>query len=686
MVMPKPRLACAKTRFMSCAQAFAELEEKIELAVRIYANVHRGTGPHAAACAALHEDARNLALQFWQLDPGRFHVIFGDRKRQARIRQALPPRCELYELHSRDIGLALGVGVLAAPRHALAACAPSMSGGEPALWVSPRRVLWAQPPARFEAGTPNVIGVIALAKALTIIRATGDSGIFKRGRRLLTLSEVIQGPATAVGTDLEHLRGMIMGQAEGVPSRAGEVRHVHLDNSSGTQALKPAWEAWRAGLRVEDSEDANRLLLARARAACHAFFEAPEPEYTCVFTANTTDGVQVAAENLSARFSKEAQQTVVVTTLIEHHANELPWRLLPGVKVLRLPADRWGQPDLECLEQWLREYNDLRRHGRQRIRLVAMSGASNVLGLFTDIARAARLAHAFQAEILVDGAQLAGRRRVRLQAAGVDYFVFSGHMVYAPFGAGVLLAKECCLGLEPARRQEIQISGEENTAGLTALAAAIEALQGAGMEAIESEERKLTAAALERLSRFSGLHVYGVTDPSSRLFANKAGIISFSLRKIPHHLAAALLAELGGIGVRQGSFCSQLIVKWLLGVGWIRSALNHLGLRLLGERLTWMEGLVRVSFGLGTQVRDLDALCGALSQMMAEKIPLPYRIMAWLKRGGLPRPQGTYALMLHAWLQEMRHWIFTGTPFPEPASFCPKKQQGLPDAPRHLQN
>ena len=116
---------------------------------------------------------------------------------------------------------------------------------------------------------------------------------------------------------------------------------------------------------------------------------------------------------------------------------------------MRLNVDDEGFIDLKELETLLSAYNQENRHGDKRIRLVAVSGASNVLGIFNDLAEISRLVHQYGAHLLVDGAQMVAHRKVDMAALDLDYLVFSAHKVYAPFGSGVLAARKGLLKFSP---------------------------------------------------------------------------------------------------------------------------------------------------------------------------------------------------------------------------------------------
>ena len=197
---------------------------------------------------------------------------------------------------------------------------------------------------------------------------------------------------------------------------------------------------------------------------------------------------------------------------------------------------------------------------------MAVSGASNVLGAFNDLAEIGRIVHKYGARLLVDAAQMVAHRKVRWQACGIDYLAFSAHKVYAPFGTGVLLARKGLLHFSPAELELIQSSGEENAGGIAALGKALVLLQRIGLDVIQAEEQALTARALRGLAQIPGLTVYGVKDPDSPRFARKGGVIVFGLKDRMPDRVAKELAERGGIGVRYGCHCAHMLVKHVLNV------------------------------------------------------------------------------------------------------------------------
>ena len=141
-----------------------------------------------------------------------------------------------------------------------------------------------------------------------------------------------------------------------------------------------------------------------------------------IFTANTTEAINLVAESLSR--TDTGIEPVVVNTILEHNSNELPWRTLRGFSQIRLGVDADGFVNLNELDTLLCSYNQQGEHGEQRIKLVTVSGASNVLGVCNDLAEIGRIVHRYGARLLVDAAQLVAHRKVEVEACGIDYLAF----------------------------------------------------------------------------------------------------------------------------------------------------------------------------------------------------------------------------------------------------------------------
>jgi selenocysteine lyase/cysteine desulfurase len=575
------------------------------------------------ASTHLYEQAREIVLEHLGLNGGhvrkdRYAVIFCTPRRAELLKAQLEPE-SCRSLSSQDIGLPLGVRALAVDRKALPGGVPFQTGGGTTRLVSRDWVIWAKPPDRFEAGTPAIVYVIALASALRLIRRFGDDAFRVAIAEQRTAAEILHHDELEgySGRELlDQLRQTLIGRGLRVPTVEGVRPFINLDNAASTPTFTPIWDAvrqtWRQPTQVQQE------ITREVKAICAGMLGAPSAAYDVVFTSNTTEAINLVAESLRVEF-EQGIEPVVLNTFLEHNSNELPWRMLPGVSPIRLPVDPEGFVDLNELETLLRAYNQEGQHGTSgtggsaRIVLVAACGASNVLGVFNDLAEISRIVHRYGARLLVDAAQMVAHRAVEVEAWGIDYLAFSAHKVYAPFGTGVLLVKKGLLKFDPAELERIRSSGEENAGGIAALGKALVLLQRIGLDVIQEEEQALTARALRGMAQIPGLKLYGTKDPDSPRFARKGGVIAFDLGNILPGRVARELAERGGIGVRYGCHCAHLLIKRLVGVPPLLEQLQGLMLNLL-PKLS-LPGVVRVSLGIENSAEDVDALVRVLGEI-----------------------------------------------------------------------
>jgi selenocysteine lyase/cysteine desulfurase len=317
---------------------------------------------------------------------------------------------------------------------------------------------------------------------------------------------------------------------------------------------------------------------------------------------------------------------VVITTGMEHHSNDLPWRARTRtVHVGLLPDGRLDEADFDA---------QMARH-QDRVALVAITGASNVTGFINPVERLAEKAHAAGAQILVDCAQYAPHRQVRMGSladpAHLDYVSISAHKMYAPFGTGALVGRKDTFErgdpemvgggtveivtldevtwAGPPDRDE---AGSPNTVGAVALAAAISQLESIGMDEVARHETRLTSYALEKLNAIPELVIFGDRDPSRA--AGRVGVIPLLVKGISHFKVAAILGYEYGIGVRSGCFCAHPYILHLLGL--TAEQANKVRAQMLAGDKSEMPGLIRASFGLYNHTEDVDALVDALGHIV----------------------------------------------------------------------
>lgn len=427
------------------------------------------------------------------------------------------------------------------------------------------------------------------------------------------------------GVRIDGWPAEIVGNGLPVPVFGGDrIPGAYLDNAASTPALRAVVDAVNDFLPYYASVHRGAGYSSRIATAAYedarervARFVGATDEQVVIFAKNTTEGL-----NRIARLHAERGTTVFVSTA-EHHANLLPWRWRAStVRFFR--ADANGVIDEDDLRRQLRD-------APPGPRLVALSGAYNVSGYTPPIHRFARLAHEYDAEILVDGAQLAPHRRVALGGTApeeaIDYFVFSAHKIYAPFGSGALIAPrrrldaatpdllgggivdlvtldEVVWNALPDREE----AGSPNVIGAVALAAALDRLELLGREGIEAQEHALTGYTIERLSAIPGLRFLGPPGGPDRV-----GVCSFVLSQVSHERVAAALAYEHGISVRSGCFCAHPAMFDLLALG--DAAVADARDRLRRHEHAGIPGAVRASLGLQSTRAEVDRLVTALAEI-----------------------------------------------------------------------
>ena len=608
-------MVCQKDLRTKKPEALRELYSAVYSALRVYSNVHRGSGHFSLISTALYEEARHIVQQYSGLNHHQYETIFCTANgAKALLKEIDDGNYCLFS--SEDLGLPLGIFALVVKKRTLPRGAPPRTGGGVVKLVSRNSVVWSPAPERYETGTPAVINIITFAKALqlkskygeSIFESNGNSGFPGKDFFYKDNFSGIKGKEL-----LARLRDNVVGKDVDVPTEKGNLFYVNLDNAASTPALKPVWDIFRTALSVPVAH--RSALIDETRGICRDFLKAPEEVYDIFFTANTTDSMNIAAENLC--LSRDAEtETVVLNTMLEHHSNELVWRCSEQVTLERLPVDSRGFLDMSLLEKTLKAFNEQSLYGNKRVRLVSISGTSNVLGTVQNLVEISGISHKYGANLLVDAAQSAAHRGIDMVADGVDILVLSGHKMYAPFGAGVLVTRKGLLGngIGTVLRQ----NERENSAGIAALGKAMNLLQRVGMETVAKEEGELTQNVLHGLTENSGIELFGLTDPGDPRFRNRAGIVAFRLKKVPHNRVVKELAEKGGIGVRDGCFCAHIIVKDLLHIHPFREKLAEWLLYLLpglSHPSSLLPGLVRVSLGIQNNEKEIKRLIDVLKEI-----------------------------------------------------------------------
>lgn len=356
------------------------------------------------------------------------------------------------------------------------------------------------------------------------------------------------------------------------------------------RALGAEYATVHRGVYTRSAEMTLGYEAARRRVA--SFLGGQENEI--VFTRGATEAINLVAHSWGGAHLKAGDRVLLST--LEHHSNIVPWQLLrerAGIEIDVCPLTDDGRIDLDAAERMLSPAH----------KLVAFAHISNVLGSTLGAARAAALAHAVGAKLLLDGCQAVPRLPVDVAALGCDFYVFSGHKLYGPTGIGALWARADILEAMPPWQgggsMIDRVTFERTTflpppsrfeAGTPAiveaigLAVAIDYVEAIGREAIHAHEAELTSKAREALRRLNNVTLFGPED--------SAGIVSFALDGVhPHDLGTILDEE--QVAIRAGHHCAQPLM-------------DHLG----------VPATARASFGLYSDESDIDALLRGIERTM----------------------------------------------------------------------
>ena len=331
-----------------------------------------------------------------------------------------------------------------------------------------------------------------------------------------------------------------------------------------------------------------------ARRRVQQFIGAASPA-EIVFTRGTTEAINLVASSFGDEFLHDGDE--VILTVMEHHADIVPWQLLQRRRKIKLqvvPINERGELELEVYKQLFNEHT----------RLVCVAHVSNVLGTINPVREMIAYAHAQGVPVLVDGAQAIPHLRVNVQELDADFYAFSAHKVYGPTGIGILYGKEKWLDAIPPYQgggemiAHVDFSGttfgelpfkfEAGTpdyVGTAAFASALDYVDSIGLEAIAAHENELLRYTTAQMEQIEGMRIFG-TSP------HKSSVISFLVDGIHHYDMGMLLDKLG-VAVRTGHHCAQPLM-------------TSLGI----------EGTARVSFAVYTTPPEADASIAALKRVV----------------------------------------------------------------------
>ncbi|MFW1488998.1 cysteine desulfurase CsdA [Vibrio parahaemolyticus] len=375
---------------------------------------------------------------------------------------------------------------------------------------------------------------------------------------------------------------------------------VYLDSAATTQkpqcvidVISHYYSAQNANVhRGSHSLTANATSQFEAAREAVATFIGANSSKEIIWTRGATEALNLVAQTY-ARSTLQPGDEILISEM-EHHANIVPWQIVAeqtGAKIVKVPMTPECQFDLQAFEQKLSE----------RCKIVACAQITNVTGTRQPIEKITELAHSVGAVVVVDGAQGIVHEQLDLSAPDIDFYVFSGHKLYAPAGIGVLYGKLELLEAMPpwhgggkmVERVSFEKTtfsalpgkfeaGTPNVAGAIALAKAIEWYQGFDYHEVEDHLHVLQDKAYRALNALDDIHILG--------YQPNASVLTFVMDGV-HHQDMATLLDQQGIAVRAGHHCAHPLMD----------ALN-------------VKGTVRVSFGIYNTAEDVDRLIAAVEK------------------------------------------------------------------------
>ena len=357
---------------------------------------------------------------------------------------------------------------------------------------------------------------------------------------------------------------------------------VYFDNGATTQkprcvidAINEVYLSYNSNIHrgVHFLSDMASEMYEAARQKVASFINAEKKE-EIIFTSGATGSINMLAYSFGERFI--SQDDEIIISCLEHHANIVPWQMLCERKGARLKVI----PIKESGEIIIDEYHKLLS---KKTKLVAVSHVSNALGVILPISDIISAAHSMDIPVMIDGSQGIQHGNIDVQKLNCDFYLFSGHKIYAPTGTGILYGKENLLNDLPPYQgggdmvEKVTFekttynrlpfkfeAGTTNYVGAIGLAAAIDYLSSTGMENIVAMEERLKQYAAERLSAIKGLKMYGDCD-------EKISIFSFLLDGI-HQYDAGMILDKMGIAVRTGTHCAQPLMDFYGIDGTVRAS------------------------------------------------------------------------------------------------------------------
>lgn len=432
-------------------------------------------------------------------------------------------------------------------------------------------------------------------------------------------TELSADPSTGDGGyTIDNIRDQVVGLNEEMELEGGGKKTVtNFDNAATTPALQPVVDEVDAELEKYGSigrgfspkSDHSTEVYEATREKVLEFVGADPENYTAFYVNNTTDGLNKLASALI-----EDKSDIVLTTRIEHHSNDLPWR--EWGTVIYAEVDDQGRVIYDDIEKQLQN---------NKVKYVSVTAASNVTGYVTDVHRVAKLAHKYGAKIIVDGAQIVAHRKFSMVGEtpdeNIDFFVFSAHKMYSPYGGGAVVGlKDELMGhmpkfygggtihivgddwVEYAEAPKSYEAGSPNYPGVVGLGKAIDILEEVGFEDIEAHEKALNQRLVDGLKKMDNAIIYGDSEDLS----DRVGVVTFNFSDVNSHLVAEQLSQRYGIATRRGAFCANPYVWRLYG-------LSDEEVHQFAECSDVnTPGMIRVSFGIYNTEEEVDYLLKVL--------------------------------------------------------------------------
>jgi len=358
---------------------------------------------------------------------------------------------------------------------------------------------------------------------------------------------------------------------------------VYLDNAATSQKPNSVLDVWNQyykelnanvhrGIHTLSQLATAEMELSRRK--IQKFINAKN-DFEVIFTKGTTEGLNLIAYILTQKLKKDDE---IIISYLEHHSNIVPWQMLcerTGAKLRVIPMDENGILQLDYLDQFLSE----------KTKVVSVNQVSNALGIVNPIEEIiAKTRKNSNAYIVIDGAQSAPHFTINVQKMDCDFFVFSGHKMYAPMGTGILYGKQEILeDLPPFHGGGEMIAtcsfdgttyaglpfkyeaGTPNVGGNIALGAAVDFIEKIGQTTIQSHENALLEYAQRHLLEIEGVKIYGEK-------AQRTGVVSFNLEGVGISSDVGMILDKLGIAVRTGHHCTQPIMNFFNIAGTVRAS------------------------------------------------------------------------------------------------------------------